>query len=64
MIRRDLLKTSFASVICTPALPAVAGTLSRLGTTPIHTEPEFRKALTEYIEAYRRFTACAPLRRP
>jgi hypothetical protein len=53
MIRRDMLKTSLATMVCAPALPAVAGGLPRLGTTPIHTEAEFRNALMEYIEAYR-----------
>ena len=53
MIRRDLLKTSLATMVCTPALPSVAGVFPRLGTTPIHTESEFRKVLAEYIDVYR-----------
>ena len=53
MIRRDLLKSSLATMVCTPALPAATGIFPRLGTTPIHTESEFRKVLAEYIDAYR-----------
>jgi hypothetical protein len=55
MIRRDLLKTSLATMVCAPALPAVAAEFPKLGTTPVHTEAEFREALTEYIDAYRAF---------
>jgi hypothetical protein len=55
MIRRDMLKTSLATMVCAPALPAVAGGFPKLGTTPIHTEAEFREALAQYIDAYRAF---------
>jgi hypothetical protein len=55
MIRRDMLKSSLATMVCAPALPAIAGGALRLGPTPIHTEAEFRNALMEYVEAYRAF---------
>jgi hypothetical protein len=53
MIRRVFIQTSAAALVSAPALPAIAGGTPQLGTTPIHTEAEFRKALMEYIEAYR-----------
>jgi hypothetical protein len=54
MIRRDLLK-SMATLVGAPALPAVAGGFPRLGTTPIHTEAEFRAAFETYIAHYTAF---------
>jgi hypothetical protein len=60
MIRRDLLKSSLATMVGAPALPAVAGGFPRLGTTPIHTDAEFRKALDAYINAYRAFFSIRP----
>ncbi len=53
MIRRVFIQTSAAALVSAPALPAIAGGTPRLGTTPNRTEAEFRKALMEYIEAYR-----------
>jgi len=51
---------SAMNLAVTPALPVVAGGLPRLGTTPIHTEAEFRNVLMQYIAAYRAWRLVSP----
>jgi hypothetical protein len=60
MIRRDMLKTSLATMISVPALPAIAGGAPRLGPFSVHAEPEFRNALMAYIDAYRAWRLMSP----
>jgi hypothetical protein len=55
MIRRDLLKSSLATMVGAPALPAALGGFPRLGKTPVHTEAEFRTAFERYIARYTAF---------
>jgi hypothetical protein len=53
MIDRRTMMKSALTLVGAPTLPAVASGFARLGTTSVHTEAEFRKALAEYLDAYR-----------
>jgi hypothetical protein len=56
MMRRELLKASVSALATVPGLPnARAGSLHPLGTKPVHSAADFRKAFDEYLTAYRAF---------
>ena len=53
MIDRRRMMKSAVSLAIAPALPAVAGSLTGLGKTPIHTAAEFRAAAGQLASTMR-----------